>query len=64
MTSAQLVAAALRELLAETPDPTQANAYICEIDLDQLDAVAERLVQLAGMACGRQASLRVKAGAR
>lgn len=64
VTSAQLITAALRELQANPPDPRQANVYIHEIPAAALDDVAADLVQLVGMAAGRQASLRLKAVAR
>jgi hypothetical protein len=64
MTPAQAIAAALRELLAATPDRAQARTYISEIPTTGVDAVAGALVELAYMAAERQASLRVKAGAR
>lgn len=64
MTPAQIIAAALRELLATTPDHTQARTYISEINVADVDAVTHALADLADMARLRQASLRVKAGAR
>jgi hypothetical protein len=60
----QLIAAALRELLAHPRDLDMAKGYVADISTSDLDAVAEQLVELAGLVCSRQASLRVKAGAR
>jgi hypothetical protein len=64
VTSTQLIAAALRELLATPPDLDMARGYLADIPPDEVYAVGSALVQLAGMCEYRSASARVKAGAR
>jgi len=63
MTTIQKLAAALRELLAEDPDETQARAFLSEIPVDEKNAVADALISAAATLCGQHALARVKAGA-
>jgi hypothetical protein len=62
-TTVQKVAAALRELLAETPDVAMARGWLAEIPADEVADVAAALVAAAGILSYREASARVKAGA-
>lgn len=64
LTTNQLLSAALRELLAETPDLDMARAYLADIPNDEVPAVAAALVSAAGLLEFRSASARVKAGAK
>lgn len=54
MTPVQLLAAALRELLAPTPDHHQAATYVADIPTEDIPA-ADALVALAGMVASREA---------
>lgn len=49
MSPAQIIAAALRELLADEPDPDQARSFLSDIPADDVYAVGSALVQMAGM---------------
>lgn len=64
MTTIQKITAALRELLAETPDVAMARGWLAEIPTDEVPAVAAALVAAAGLLEYRDASARVKAGAQ
>lgn len=63
MTTNQLLSAALRELLAETPHLDEVRAIVSEIPEGDRYAIGSALVKLAGMISYREASARVKAGA-
>lgn len=50
MSLTQLATAALRELLADTPDPYLAAAWLSDLSPDDLSTVATALLELAGLA--------------
>jgi hypothetical protein len=64
MTPAALVAAALRELLAEDSDPTEVASILSGVAADDVVPVLAALTHMVGYFEYRAASLRVKAGAR
>lgn len=64
MTTNQLLSAALRELLAETPDLDEVRGIVSEIEACDRYAVGSALVKLAGMIDYVEASARIKAAAR
>lgn len=64
MTTIQKITAAMRELLAETPDVAMARGWLAEIPTDEAPAVAAALVAAAGILSYREASARVKAAAK
>jgi hypothetical protein len=64
MSNPQLIAAALRELLADTPDPTEVASILSDVPAEDVAAVLAALTHMVGYFEYRAASLRVKAGAR
>jgi hypothetical protein len=63
VTTIQKITAALRELLAETPDLDEVRSIVSEIPSGDRYAAGSALVKLAGMISYSEASARVKAGA-
>jgi hypothetical protein len=61
VTTVQVVSAALRELLADTPDVDMAKGWLAEIPQDEVPAVTAALVAAAGLMEFRSARVRVGA---